>query len=160
VAALTHTHDILMKLKKALFVHTIILAPQALTIRYSRFTRARCKMAGAGLDVELSDERDADDGDDDGGGDAEDDVVPEGEVVCVARRPASLLAHDQVRRRPQQRQVARHRAHPRQQQPRLDHGRRRDERRRRGHLSAHQKHCMQFFFANKSVQRLEYICTS
>ncbi|TVU48677.1 hypothetical protein EJB05_08322, partial [Eragrostis curvula] len=93
------------------------------------------------LDVDLSDERDADGGDDEGGGDAENEVVPEGEIVGVARRPASLLAHDQVRRRPQQRQVAGHRAHPCKQQPRLDHGRRRYQRRRRGHLAAHQQHC-------------------
>ena len=88
-------------------------------------------------DVDLSDEGYADGGDDEGGGHAEDDVLPEGEVVGVARRPPSLLAHDQVRRRPQERQVARHRAHPRQEQPRPGHRRRRDRRRRSRHLVPH-----------------------
>jgi len=57
----------------------------------------------AGLDIDLANEGDADGGDDEGGWDAEDYVVPEGEVVSIARRPARLLAHDQVRCRTQQR---------------------------------------------------------
>ena len=52
--------------------------------------------------VDDADERYANGGDDERGGGAEDDVAPEGEVVCVARHPARLLAHDEVRRRPQQ----------------------------------------------------------
>ena len=57
-------------------------------------------VAGRRRALHLSDEGNADGGDDEGGGDAEDEVVPEGELVGVAGCPACLLAHDEVRRRP------------------------------------------------------------
>ena len=84
------------------------------------------------------DEQQADAGDDERRREAELEVAEEGEGVAKLLGPARLLAHDQVRRRPQQRQVAGHRAHPRQDQPRVGLRRRGDRRRRGRHPCAEQ----------------------